>query len=191
VPPIIPHPHRDRLWLAAYAALALLLTTRHEVALFAAAIGVALVMAGRAAPRLLRRSALLLAAANGAASLAYTVVALTSGRFDATVLVRLNLRTLALTLLTLAIVRRVNLAAAVAPLPTLAFLLTLTLGQISALRRAADELRLAWTSRTPVSPRPATARRQAAAATEALLRRALTRAHATGEAMRSRGLLDG
>jgi len=191
VPPIAPNPRRGRLWLAAYAALVLILTSRHEVALFAVAIAAALVIAGREAPRLLRRAALLLAAVNGAASLAYAIVAIAHGDFDITVLVRLNLRTLALTLLTLAMVRRVNLAAVVAPLPTLAFLLTLTLGQIGALRRAAEELRLAWTSRTPLRPRPATARTQAAAATEALLRRAQARAHATGEAMRSRGLLDG
>jgi len=171
--------------------LAVLLTSRHEIALFAAAIGAALLLAGHAAGRILRRAALLLAAVNGAASLAYAVIAVAAGRFDATVLVRLNLRTLALTLLTLAIIRRVNLAAAVAPLPTLAFLLTLTLGQIGALRRAAEELRLAWISRTPVRPRAATARTQAATATDALLRRAQARAHATGEAMRSRGLLDG
>jgi len=191
VSPTAPNPRRDRLWLAIYAGVVLLLTSRHEIALFVVAIGAALLVAGRAAPRLLRRAALLLAAVNGAASLAYAVIALTAGSFDATVLVRLNLRTLALTLLTLAVVRRINLAAAVAPLPTLSFLLTLTLGQIGALRRAADELRLAWTSRTPVRPCAATARTQAAAATEALLRRAQARAHATGEAMRSRGLLDG
>lgn len=188
---VLPSPQRDRLWLAAYAAAVLLLTSRHDIALFVAAIGAALVVAGPEAGRLLRRAALLLVAVNGATSLAYAALAVAGGRFDATVLLRLNLRTLALTLLTLAVVRRVNLAAALAPLSTLAFLLTLTLGQIGALRRAADELRLAWRSRTPVRPRPATARAQAAAATTALLRRAQARAHATGEAMRSRGLLDG
>jgi len=184
-------PRLDRLGLVLYAAAVVLLTSRHEIALFGVAIIAALILAGGAAGRLLRRACLLLAAMNGAASLAYAVIALTSGHFDAAVLLRLNLRTLAITLLTLAVIRRINLAAAVAPFPTLSFLLTLCLGQIAALRRAADDLRLAWTSRTPVRPRPTTARRQAAAATEALLRRAQSRAHATGEAMRSRGLLDG
>ncbi|HBB41203.1 MAG: ABC transporter permease [Nitrospirae bacterium CG18_big_fil_WC_8_21_14_2_50_70_55] len=189
--PIAPSPRRDRLWLATYGASVLLCTSRHEIALFALAIAIALLLAGRHAGRLLRRAACLLVAMNGATSLAYALVARIAPPFDATVLVRLNLRTLALTLLTLAVVRRVNLAAALAPLPTLAFLLTLTLGQIGALRRAATELRLAWTSRTPVRPCAATARAQAAAATEALLRRGQARARSTGEAMRSRGLFDG
>lgn len=184
-------PPLDRLGLLLYGAAVVLLTGRHEIALFVVAIGTALMVAGGAAGRLLRRACLLLALMNGAASAGYAMVAAAHGNFDAAVLVRLNLRTLAITLLTLAVVRRINLAAAVAPFPTLSFLLTLCLGQIVSLRRAADDLRLAWTSRTPVRPRPTTARRQAAAATEALLRRAQSRAHATGEAMRSRGLFDG
>ncbi len=184
-------PRLDRLGLVVYAAAVVLLTSRHELTLFGVATIGALVVAGPAAGRLLRRACILLALMNGAASAAYAGIAVAHGNFDAAVLVRLNLRTLAITLLTLAVVRRINLAAAVAPLPTLSFLLTLCLGQIAALRRAADDIRLAWTSRTPIRPRPTTARRQAAAATEALLRRAQSRAHATGEAMRSRGLLDG
>ncbi len=182
---------RERLWLAAYLLLVVGLTVRHELALFAAAILLALALSGHHALPLLRRTFLLLVAINGVSSLAYAAIAQAREAFDASVLLRLNLRTFALTLTTLALVRRVNLAAALAPYPTLSFLLTLTLGQIGALRRAAEELRLAWTSRTPVRPAPTTARHQAAAATEALLRRAQTRARDTGEAMRSRGLLDG
>jgi cobalt/nickel transport system permease protein len=88
------------------------------------------------------------------------------------------------------VVSRVNLAASLDFSPTLAFLVTLGVGQIQALRRLVNDFRLALASRNPGRARFGDRTRAAGALGGHLLDKSLAASTEITQAMRSRGCFD-
>lgn len=181
---------RARGWLAAYLLSVLAFSFVHAWPLLAAALAGALLAAGRARWQLARRAALAVLAFNLTLSAGYAAVALWQGDFSGAYLLRINLRVFLLVYLGFWFVSRVNLAAAVAGWPTLAFLLTLTGAQARAAGRIVRDFRLALASRTPGPARLGDRARHATAQTLVLLDKSVSNASETALAMRSRGCFD-
>lgn len=180
----------ERFWLAAYLAALVGATLVHAPFWLAAALAVALLAAGPARWRLLRRTLCALLAFNLPVSLVYAALAFWQARFVADYLLLVNLRVLLLVFLGFWFVSRVNVLRALAFAPTLAFVATLAAGQAAAFARIARGFRLAFVSRNPVAARLPDRARHASAQAAHLLDKAVCGAGETALAMRSRGCFD-
>lgn len=174
--------------LVAYAVAVFALATVHDARVLAAALGLWLGLAGRDAPRVLRKAVI----ATGLFSVTVTAAALIVGALQSTPdwawALRTNLRVLVLTSLTLLTFERVDLARALAPWPAASTLLTLAGAQIRLLQREFDDLRLGLASRTTRRPGAITVARHAGGTGAHFLGRAVHDAEEIGLAMQARGV---
>jgi len=99
---------RDRLLLIGYAAAVIAATSVHDPRWLAAGLGLALLAAGRDAPRLLRRTLLAMLAFSAVVSVGYVVAGLLAGNLHPEYLIRINIRVCLLTFLTSLLVARVD-----------------------------------------------------------------------------------
>ncbi|MCB9513736.1 MAG: ABC transporter permease [Candidatus Latescibacteria bacterium] len=176
---------KDRLGLALYLAAVVAATLIHRPLLLGAGLAVAVLAAGRAAPRVGRRALV--------ASLPFLVVLdlslllpLTEGS-RAAYLLRTDLRLLLLAWLSALLVERVNLFRALAPFRRLSALLVLASGQVLLLRRVLGDFRLALASRSPSRPTLRLLYRQTAATARHFLVRSESDGLELAQALRSRG----
>jgi len=138
---------RDRLLLIGYAAAVIAATSVHDPRWLAAGLGLALLAAGRDAPRLLRRTLLAMLAFSAVVSVGYVVAGLLAGNLNPEYLIRINIRVCLLTFLTSLLVARVDFLRALNFWPAASYLATLILSQVVTFRRLFDELRQAADSR--------------------------------------------
>jgi len=183
---------RARAGLALYAAAVLTATLVHDPRLLGAGLLAACAAAGAERLWLLRRTLRAVLAFNLTVSLGYLLVAGLRHGPSADYLLLVNLRVLLLVYLGFWLVARVNLALALAlaPFPTLSFLVTLAAGQALTLRRLALDFRLAFTSRSPAPPGLPDRARSAGAQGLLLLDKALAASTEITQAMRSRGCFE-
>jgi cobalt/nickel transport system permease protein len=179
-----------RHWLIAYLAAVVAATFIHEPPMLAAALAFALLAAGSARWRLLRRTVISVLAFNLTVSLGYAVVALWRGDFNAGYLLLVNLRVLLLVFLGMWFATRVDVIAAIGVSPTLTFVATLTLGQLRAFERIVNDFTLAFASRNPTPPGILDRAHHAAAQGIALMDKTMAAATESAMAMRSRGAFD-
>ncbi len=176
-------------WLLAVVGITYIQDPLWLAGMLAGLVGVVLLAEARAGVALLWRIGGVLLLLNGSVGLGYVVLAEWHGDPWAMVLGRLNLRVALLTLLTLWLVRRLDLARATAGWPALHYLVVLTQGQIRTFSRLMAEFDAAWRSRTPAAGR-GDRLRAAGARGAALWRRAEARSRQVTEAMRARGAFD-
>lgn len=176
--------------LALYLGALLAATLIHVWWLLAAALGVALLLAGAHRWRLLRRAALAVLAFNLAVSAGYAAVALSQGSFRGEYLLLMNARVLLMVFLGFWFVSRVDIVAALAFSPALAWMAGIAVAQARSLARLVRDFDLAFVSRNPLRPRLRQRVGHAAAQAEHLLDRAIHAAEETSLAMRSRGCFD-
>lgn len=181
---------KARLALAVYLGVIVAATLVHVWWLLAAALVLAVALAGPQRWRLLRRTVLAVLAFNLTVSAGYAAIALWQGTFSADYLVLVNTRVLLMVFLGFWFVSRVDVLAAVAFSPTLSFLLTVAVGQARALARQVRDFQFAFASRNPLRPRPADRLHHTVAQAQHLLDRAIHAADETALAMRSRGAFD-
>lgn len=179
-----------RRWLFAYLGTVVAITFIHVPAALAALLVAALLAAGPARWRLLRKAVLAVLAFNLAVSLGYAAVALWQGVFSAHYLLLMNLRVLLLVFLGFWFIDRVEVLAALRGWPLATLLATLALGQIRAFERILRDFRHAFESRNLARPRLAARTRHAAAQAQTLLDKSLAASAETALAMRSRGAFD-
>jgi len=162
----------------------------HDWRWLGAGLLLAIIFSGSERWRILRRSLVAIVAFNLGVSLGVAIVGFLQGGIDTTWLLTTNLRVLLMVFLGFWFVSRVDLLAALAGWPTASLIATLALGQIRVFERVLMEFRLAFASRSPVSPGLIARRRQAAAQTVALLDKAQAQSTEVALAMRSRGAFD-
>jgi cobalt/nickel transport system permease protein len=182
-----PGPSRALLagWLAASFALSALTDWR----LLAAALAAALVLLRAGATAHLRRVirlALPVSALASAAGLAFDRLAGRAGP-DLAAIAALNLRTVLLAFLALAVLARADVLRALEPWPAASRLLAVALGEIHALRLLATESRLGLRSRLPRRPRTREVVRGAGTITGTLLVLSARNARDVADALRARG----
>ena len=178
---------RDRIAFAAYLAAVVAATSIHNVLWLGAGLLVAVLVAGRQAPALLRRTLLPILFFNLAVSLGYIAAGLLAGDFRWGYLTLMNVRVILLTFLSFLMVARVDLLRALGFSRTLTYLIVLALSQIMTFRRLHQEFRLAGESRRLRRPRLRDGYTQGAVVAVQFFDKA---EHGAGEialAMRSRG----
>ncbi len=174
-------------WLSLYLATVLLATLVHDPLWLALGLVAVLLLSGRQAPALLRRSLRVILPFNLAVSLGYLLLAHLHAIPPWETLLRINLRVLAITLLTFLFIARVNLFRALAFSPTLTWLLGLAYSQAMSFARAHADFRLALVSRSIVRPRLRDRYRASAAAAAWFMDKGLASARETAQALRARG----
>jgi cobalt/nickel transport system permease protein len=182
-------PGRARALLAAWLAASFLLSSVTDWRVLALALGLALAVfrAGAAAPlRNVLRLALPLSLGASAAGWGFERLAGRPGAGLAPMLA-LNLRTVLLAFLALAVLARVDPLRAVERWPWASRLLTVALAQIHALRLLATESRLGLRSRLPRRPRTLEVIRGAGTITGTLLVLSGRNARDVADALRARG----
>lgn len=179
-----------RAWLAAYLAGVIAATFVHEPVILGAALALAVAAAGRDRWTLLRRTLLAVLAFNLTVSLGYAAIALWRDDFSPDYLLLVNLRVLLMVFLGVWFAARVDLIAALDASPTLAFVATLTLGQLRTFERIVQDFALAFASRNPAPPRLIDRAHHAAAQGIALMDKTQAAASESAMAMRSRGAFD-
>jgi cobalt/nickel transport system permease protein len=130
--------------------------------------------------------ALPLSALASAAGLAFDRLAGRAGA-DPGAIAALNLRTVLLAFLALAVLSRADVLRALEPWPAASRLLAVALGEIHALRLVATESRLGLRSRLPRRPRTGEVIRGAGTITGALLVLSARNARDVADALRARG----
>jgi len=178
----------ERIKPLAYLAAIVAASWLHDPVWLASALAVTLALAGREAPRLLRRALVATAAFSGTVSLAYTgYVWWSLQRLPLDWLLAVNLRVLLMASITFLFIARTNLFLALGFSKRLSFLLVLAVSQSLVMQRTLADFRLALQSRS-VRPANLLARYRAAAHAVAwLLDRVLANAHEAAQAMQSRG----
>lgn len=182
--------NRAQAQLLAYLATVITATLVHEPGLLAAGLALTLLLAGRRAPALLRRTLRTVLVFNLAVSLGYLLVATFLDEAPWDTLLLINLRVLAITTLTFLFIERVNLFQALGFSRTLAYLLGLAYSQAMALRRVHDDFRLALVSRSPHRPALKDRYRASAATAAWLLDKGLAGAREAAQALRARGFFN-
>lgn len=177
-------------WLAGYATAVVAVTSVHDPRVLAGLLGLALAASGSTRWRLLRRALLAVLAFNLSVSLGYLGVSLWQGAFRPAYLVLVNLRVLLLVFLGFWFVSRVNVLQALSFSPTLSFVATLAVGQVTVFLRVLRDFRLAFVSRNPGRPRWSDRARNASAQATHLLDKSVASAAEASLAMRSRGCFD-
>ncbi len=181
---------RDRLLLSMWMVAVVAITFIHDPLWLAVLLIVVLVLAGSDRLAILKGALIAIALVNVAVSAGYAISAGVSGEPWLDFVVRLNLRVLLLTVLTLWLSRHLDLVKAVDFSPSLKFVIVLTIGQIKTMQRLLIDYRQAFASRSPARPslrdRMASSGRQ----TLALLDKAEHQATELNQGMRSRGFFD-
>jgi cobalt/nickel transport system permease protein len=178
---------KDRLLLLGYAVAVLAATLVHDPWWLAGGLLLALLAAGRDAPRLMRRTLLAMLAFSAVVSVGYAVAGLLAGNLDLEYLIRINIRVCLLTFLTSLLAARVDFLSALNFSRGLTYLATLVLSQIITFRRLFEDLRLAAESRRLRRLRLRESYLQSAAAAVHLFDRAEHDAREIALAMRARG----
>lgn len=178
---------RERALLIGYGLAVLAATLVHDPLLLAFGLGLTLLLAGRVAPTVLRRTLRAVLIFNLAVSLGYLLLAWLRGFSPWHTLLLLNLRVLLLTALTFTFIARVNLFKALDFSRNLTWLLGLAYSQALAFRRSYEDFRLALVSRSLRRPRLADRYRASAAAASWFLDKGLATARETAQALRARG----
>lgn len=181
---------REHAWLALYGAALVATTLVHNPIWLAAGLAVILLLAGRAALKLLRRALRVILVFNLAVSLGYVLLAELRGFSPWETLLLINLRVVTLTLLTFLFIARVNLFRALDFSPRLSWLLTLAYSQALGFQRAQADFRLALASRSLDRPRLIDRYRASAAAAAWFMDKALATARESALALRARGFFD-
>lgn len=186
---------RDRALLAIWAALVLAASFVHDVRWLVAGLLPAAVLAGRGAPRIAARAALAVAIFGGTVTLPWIGMAAYRGTppLDsamATVL-RILVRALLLTFLTLGVFRRIDIRRLIAPSRFLSVGATIVDAQIRLLRRLLEDHRTAFEARTLAPASRAARLLHAASVAGALTTRAVHEAAEISDAMEARGLFRG
>jgi cobalt/nickel transport system permease protein len=182
-------PGPSRALLAGWIAASFALSAVSDWRALAAAAALALALFHRGAGAHLRRVlvvALPLSALASAAALAFDRLAGRAGAGAGTI-AALNLRTVLLAFLALAVLSRADVLRALEPWPAASRLLAVALGEIHALRLIAVDSRLGLRSRLPRRPRTAEVIRGAGAITGTLLVLSGRNARDVADALRSRG----
>jgi len=125
----------ERLWLFAYLAGIVALGYIHDIRVIAALLLLLVALGGRRRWLLLRRAVAALLLFNVTVTLAYFLAHRFFG-FPEAALLLINLRALAMTLMTFTLVSRINMARALAFSRTLSLLYTLCVSQIIAFMRS-------------------------------------------------------
>ncbi len=185
-----PRINRHTLRLAGYLAAVLAISAVTDVRTLGALWLAAFLFFARDAPAALRRALIL---AGPYVLVVVAAVALSrrqaTGAWDfGEVGAGVALRCLLLAFVSLATIRRLNLAKALAFSWTLSTLLAVTLSQVFLYRRLIRDFALALRSRTPRRPRTSEALRSSATLTGSCLTLAVHHARDVADALRSRGL---
>jgi cobalt/nickel transport system permease protein len=179
---------RQAHWqLAGYGAAVVACTLVHDPLWLALGLSGVLLLAGRQAPALLRRSLRVILLFNLAVSIGYALIAYLRDYSPWQTLLLINLRVLAITALTFLFIARVNLFRALDFSPTLTWLLALAYSQAMSFKRTHADFRLALTSRSLVRPRLRDRYRASAAAAAWFMDKGLAAARETAQALRARG----
>lgn len=178
---------RDRLLFILYLTVVLVITLVHDPLWLSAGLTGILLLAGRQALHLLRRTLRVILVFNLAVSLGYLLLAHLRGFSPWDTLLLINLRVLVLTLLTFLFVARVNLFRALDFSPTLSWLLALAYSQALGFQHVHADFRLALISRSPLRPRLLDRYRASAAAAAWFMDKALAMARESAQALRARG----
>jgi cobalt/nickel transport system permease protein len=178
---------KDRLLLLGYAIAVLAATLVHDPWWLAGGLLLAMLAAGRDAPRLMRRTLLAMLAFSAVVSVGYAVAGLLAGNLELEYLIRINIRVCLLTFLTSLLAARVDFLRALNFSRGLTYLATLVLSQIITFRRLFEDLRLAGESRRLRRLRLRESYLQSAAAAVHLFDRAEHDAREIALAMRARG----
>ncbi len=173
--------------LAGYIATVVVFTLVHDPAWLALGLAGVLLLAGREVPVLLRQTFRVILPFILVVSLGYLLLARLESLSPWETLLRLNLRVLVLTLLTLLFIRRVNLFRALDFSPHLVWLLGLAYSQAMSFRRMHADFHLALTSRSIVRPGLRDRYRASAAAAAWFMDKSLAAARETAQALRARG----
>ncbi|UFS61412.1 hypothetical protein LOH54_07025 [Sulfurimonas sp. HSL-3221] len=126
---------RERLWLFAYLAGIVALGYVHDLRVVGAVVLVLVALGGRRRWLLLRRAVAALLLFNATVTLTYLLAHYFFGLPEAALLL-INLRALAMTLMTFTLVSRVNMARALSFSKTLSLLYTLCVSQVIAFMRS-------------------------------------------------------
>jgi len=180
----------DRIKLLAWLGAVVAISFFHHPGVLAALLSGALLAQGRHAAPVLRRALIAVAVVNLAISLAFVVQALLNDQPWVAFVLRLNLRVLLLTVLTLWFAREARLERALDFSPSLTFLLVLVRGQIGVLRTLVADYRQAFASRNPSRPHLNARMFASARAASAVMYKAECQAEALNQGMRSRGFFD-
>ncbi len=178
---------RNHLLLLLYLAAIVMATWIHSPSILAAGLAAVLLLAGREAGMLLRRTLLAVLAFNTLISLGYLVMAWWLGISPWHTLLLINLRVLLLTSLTFLFIARVNLFQALDFSKNLTYVLGLAYSQSLTFRRAHDDFRQALTSRSLRRPGLLDRYRASAAAASWFVEKSLHAATQSSQALRSRG----
>ncbi len=173
--------------LIGYGTAVVTFTLVHDPLWLALGLAGVLLLAGREAPALLRRTLRVILLFNLAVGIGYALVAHLQDFSPWEPLLRLNLRVLAITLLTFLFISRVNLFRALDFSPRLTWLLALAYSQATILQRSHADFRLALVSRCPRRPSLKQRYRASAAAAAWFMDKALATARETAQALRARG----
>jgi cobalt/nickel transport system permease protein len=182
--------NRDRVFLVAYLAAVVAATSIHRVEWLAAALVVVLALAGRDAGRVVRRSAVAVAAFTGVVTVTYAALAAWRGEFSWYFVALLNVRVFVLTSMSVLFAMRVNPFRAIDFSRTLVHVVTVAYSQAQTFRRLHDDFGHAFTSRSVGRVRARDRYRHAAATASFFLRRALRQTGDITLAMTSRGFFD-
>jgi cobalt/nickel transport system permease protein len=178
---------REHALLAGYVGALIAATLVHDPLWLGLGLAGALLLAGRQALDLLRRSLRTVLLFNLAVSLGYLLLAHLRGLSPWETLLLINLRVLTLTTLTFLFIARVNLFRALDFSPHLTWLLALAYSQAMSFARAHADFRLALVSRSIVRPGLRERYRASAAAAAWFMDKGLAAARETALALRSRG----
>lgn len=181
---------RDRLLLAVYLITVVAVTLIHHPAALGLLLTLALALTGPRAFTLLGRAAVAVLAVNVPLSGGYVLAAELAGGPWLMLILRLNLRVMLLTVLTLWITPRIDLRQAAGFSPSLRFLTVLVCSQIQRFGRLAADYRLAQRSRCPRPPGLRDRYRGAVRQTGALLERGNAGSTELVQGMQSRGFFD-
>lgn len=181
------HNLNPSIWLTLYFASIVLISMVHSPGWLAGMLGLTLLAAGKQCGRLLRRTLSGMLAFNLSVSLGYLLLASWQGSLSGEYLLRVNLRVALMLMLGFLLITRVDMLAALRPLPLLRWLASLSIGQVKTFERILLDFRLAFLSRNLRHPRLLDTTRHAAAQAQTLLDKSLVAASETAQAMRSRG----
>lgn len=178
---------RDRIFLALYAAAVVTATMVHDVRLLAAGIAAAMLVAGRRAPRLAKRTALAVLLFHSVVMLSYAAISLAGGGGSLSYVLLASARVFLLTFLTFLLADRVNLFRALAFSRTLSHLFTLAWSQTLVFQRLLGDFRLALRSRALTRLTAAEILRHGGSTAAWFLRKSLHTSTEITQAMKSRG----
>lgn len=177
----------ERAWLLTYLAAVVTATLVHDPGWLALSLAGVLILAGREAPALLRRSLRFILPLCLTVSLGYLLLAHLRAFPPWETLLIINLRVLAITQASFLFIARVNLFRALDFSPTLTWLLVLAYSQAMSFQRTHADFRLALMSRSIVRPGLKERYRASAAAAAWFMDKGLAAARETAQALRSRG----